>query len=72
MTGVQYIYLINIVLGKKRIPAHKIVLCAATDYFKAMFMTNLRESTQEEVEIKDVDEQILLDLVGYCYTGKVI
>lgn len=36
-----------------------------------MFTTNLRESTQTEIELQDVDGDALWALVLYCYNGKI-
>lgn len=49
--------------------AHKIVLCATSDYFAAMFMNDLRESNEPEVELHEMDGEILYKLIHYCYTG---
>ena len=59
-----------LIAGTRRIPAHRLVLSAASDYFAAMFMNNVRESTMDEVEIKDVDPDALDSLIHYTYTGK--
>jgi hypothetical protein len=45
------------------------MLSAASDYFAAMFTSSLREATQEEIEMHDVDPDALWELVRYCYTG---
>lgn len=55
----------------RRIPAHRLVLAAASDYFAAMFTNDLREASQEEIVMKDVDAEALWVLVNYCYTGKI-
>ena len=60
-----------LIAGNKRIPAHRLVLSAASDYFAAMFMNNVREANMEEVELKDVDPDALASLVQYTYTGRV-
>lgn len=58
-----------LVAGTRRLPAHRLVLSAASDYFAAMFMHNVREASMQEVEIKDVDPEALAALVQYTYTG---
>lgn len=55
--------------GKRRFPAHRLVLSASSEYFAAMFTSSLRESTQNEVELTGVDGDALWTLVCYCYTG---
>ena len=59
-----------LIAGNKRIPAHRLILSAASDYFAAMFMSNVLEATMEEVELKDVDSDALLALVQYIYNGE--
>jgi kelch-like protein 1/4/5 len=55
--------------GSRRIPAHRLVLSAGSEYFAAMFTSDLREATQNEVVLQDVDGDALWMLVHYCYTG---
>ena len=59
-------------LGNKRVPAHRLVLSAGSEYFAAMFTSSLRESAQNEIELMDVDGDALWALVLYCYTGNSI
>ena len=59
-----------LIAGQRRISAHRIVLSAASDYFAAMFTNNVREATQEEIKMKDVDADALASLIEYMYTGK--
>lgn len=56
-------------VGNKRVPAHRLVLSAGSEYFAAMFTSSLRESAQNEIELMDVDGDALWALVLYCYTG---
>ncbi|XP_014663237.1 PREDICTED: kelch-like protein 5 [Priapulus caudatus] len=60
-----------LIIGAQRIHAHRIVLSAASDYFAAMFTSDVREAQQEEVPLKDVDSDSVLALVEYCYTGQI-
>nr|CAD7599673.1 unnamed protein product [Timema genevievae] len=58
-------------VGTRRIPAHRVVLSASSLYFAAMFTSDLREASQSEVELQNVDGEALWILVHYCYTGIV-
>ena len=58
-----------LIVGQARVPGHRIVLSAASDYFAAMFTNDVREATQEEIHMKDVDPESLQALVNYMYTG---
>ncbi|KAK0046000.1 kelch-like protein 5, partial [Biomphalaria glabrata] len=60
-----------LVAEDRRIPAHRLVLSAASDYFAAMFTNNVREANMEEILIKDVDAEALALLVQYTYTGQI-
>ena len=59
-----------LIAGQKRIPAHRLVLSAASDYFAAMFTNDVREATMEEIRMKDVDPDALSAVVQYAYTGE--
>lgn len=60
-----------LVVGSTRINAHKIVLCASSPYFRAMFTNELAESRQAEITIKDVDENAMEILIDFCYSAKI-
>ncbi|XP_057187150.1 kelch-like protein 5 isoform X2 [Triplophysa rosa] len=55
--------------GDRRIPAHRLVLSSVSDYFAAMFTSDVREAKQEEVKMEGVDPDALWVLVQYAYTG---
>lgn len=58
-----------LIAQERRIRAHRLVLSAASDYFEAMFTNDVREATEEEVKMQDVDPDALEALVEYMYTG---
>ncbi|XP_014207019.1 kelch-like protein 5 [Copidosoma floridanum] len=58
-----------LIAGQKRIPAHRLVLSANCEYFAAMFTNSLRETFQNEIELKEVDGDALWGIVRYFYTG---
>lgn len=59
-----------LIAGPRQIHAHRLVLSSASDYFSAMFTSDVREATQEEIRMKDVDPDALAALVQYMYTGE--
>ncbi|XP_023702512.1 kelch-like protein 5 isoform X2 [Cryptotermes secundus] len=67
--GERSVVLMKSLRGSHRIPAHRLVLSAGSEYFAAMFMSGLREADQSEVVLQDVDGDALWMLVHYCYTG---
>ncbi|XP_061566482.1 kelch-like protein 5 [Cololabis saira] len=58
-----------LVAGERRIPAHRLVLSSVSDYFAAMFTSDVREAKQDEVKMEGVDPDALWVLVQYAYTG---
>ena len=62
---------IVIIAGNKRIPGHRLVLSAASDYFAAMFTNDVKEAKMEEIVMKDVDPESMEAIVNYAYTGKI-
>ena len=56
--------------GGVHIRCHRIVLEAASDYFKAMFRCGLEESTSATVQLK-MEPDTLTSIVDYMYTGEI-
>ena len=56
---------------KVSVPAHKIILAASVPYFRAMFTSDMQESSQKEVSLKDVDEGGLKAIINFVYSGKL-
>eukprot|EP00094_Tigriopus_californicus_P004616 TCALIF_04444-PA protein Name:"Similar to klhl20 Kelch-like protein 20 (Xenopus laevis)" AED:0.12 eAED:0.12 QI:148/1/0.88/1/0.87/0.88/9/0/660 len=52
-------------------PIHKCVVSAVSNYFKAMFSSNLCESNQDTVTINGIHPNILEELLDYAYTSEV-
>lgn len=55
----------------KTFVAHRLVLAAASPYFRAMFETNMLERSQRAIHLKDVNSKSLEALIDYAYTGDV-
>nr|CAB3259924.1 kelch-like protein 21 [Phallusia mammillata] len=62
----------NICVGSTKIPCHRIVLAAASDYFRSMFGGTMKESFTNTVTIHDVEPSTMECLVDFCYTGSVV
>ncbi|CAM4590496.1 hypothetical protein PO909_031170 [Leuciscus waleckii] len=50
---------------------HRVVLAAASHYFRAMFCNDLREKHEENVNLKGLDADTMSILLEYTYTSKV-
>lgn len=55
----------------KKIRAHRVILAAASPYFRAMFLGKLAESNQHRVVLYDFDATAIELIVQYAYTGVV-
>ncbi|XP_033098925.1 kelch-like protein 5 [Anneissia japonica] len=53
-----------------RIPAHRLVLSSVSDYFGAMFTHDVREATEVEIELHNLDPNALKACIHYIYTGR--
>lgn len=51
---------------------HRAILAAASQYFRAMFCSGLKESHEERVEIKGLDSGTMRSLLEYTYTSRVL
>ncbi|CAJ0929536.1 unnamed protein product, partial [Mesorhabditis belari] len=59
----------------ERLPAHKTILAARSEYFRAMFFGGMAESTDSskvrEVELKDTTLEAFKHLLNYIYSSKL-
>ncbi|KAJ8397297.1 hypothetical protein AAFF_G00441310 [Aldrovandia affinis] len=62
---------VSLVVEGRHIPAHRVVLAAASHFFYLMFTTNMLESTSHEVELKNADPEIIDLLVEFIYTARI-
>ena len=55
------------------VPAHRVVLCGRSDFFKAMFESGeWAEGAQPTVQLADVDQASLRYALDYIYTGECL
>ncbi|KAI9486896.1 MAG: BTB/POZ protein [Benjaminiella poitrasii] len=50
------------------IHSHKVVLAAASPWFKTLFTNGMHESSQKTMNVCDVKLDIFRSLINYCYT----
>ena len=58
--------------GTSSFLCHRLVLAACSPYFRAMFMSEMIESRQDSLEVKDIDEKSLEAIVEFMYTSKIV
>lgn len=51
--------------------AHKVVLAAASPYFKAMFCNSMRESQMTEIPLQGIRPTVLSSLIEFAYTSEI-
>ena len=51
-------------------PAHKCVLSAASQYFQAMFTSQMKETESNFVELQEAKSATISDVLQFIYTGK--
>ncbi|XP_029455481.1 kelch-like protein 8 isoform X1 [Rhinatrema bivittatum] len=62
---------VTLKVGSKLISCHKLVLACVIPYFRAMFLSEMAESTQTLIEIKDFDGDAIADLVKFAYSSRL-
>ena len=55
--------------GDQVFPCHRLILAAHSCYFRAMFISQMRETKAEIVEINEIKPEILEKVVDFMYTG---
>ncbi|XP_066288879.1 kelch repeat and BTB domain-containing protein 2-like [Branchiostoma lanceolatum] len=53
----------------RRFPCHRLVLSAASPYFRAMFTSDMAESRQKTVVLQGLDEGMFGEILSYIYSG---
>ncbi|XP_057320817.1 uncharacterized protein LOC130664753 [Microplitis mediator] len=61
---------VTLVVGKVKIPSHKVILSAHSPVFSRMLQSEMRESKENIINIKDVDAEIILEMLHYFYKGE--
>ncbi|XP_078572522.1 kelch repeat and BTB domain-containing protein 12-like [Branchiostoma floridae x Branchiostoma japonicum] len=53
----------------RRFPCHRLVLSAASPYFRAMFTSDMAESRQKTVVLQGLDAGMFEEILSYIYSG---
>ena len=62
---------VHLVVEGVSFPAHRIILAARSQYFRALLYGGMKESTQSEVELKAATTIAFKSLLKYVYTGRM-
>ena len=57
--------------NNERVHANKGLLIGRSEYFRAMFRSGMRESKENEVEVRDCSKTVFLLFLEYLYKGEV-
>ncbi|XP_044197350.1 kelch-like protein 33 [Thunnus albacares] len=55
----------------EKYPAHRVVLAAGGDYFRALLCGGLRESSEDVVCLRGVSSWVIESILGFIYTGQL-
>lgn len=58
-----------LVVKNEEFPAHKGILAANSNYFMAMFTTNMLEKKQARIDLKEMDPLAIKSILDFIYTG---
>jgi len=58
-----------VMCGNKKFECHKVILSSRSPVFKAILTSNMKEQNMGTVEIKNMNPQVLEDLLSYIYTS---
>ena len=61
---------INFNFLDKKFEAHKVILASCSDYFRSMFTSGMKESQQNEIELKGVTSKGLEKVLEVIYTSR--
>ena len=62
---------VTLCAGNDEIKCHRNILAASSSFFMGMFQTELDESRQSKIPIKEMEASTLRLVLSYIYTGKV-
>lgn len=61
---------VTFIVNGEKITAHRLILASQSEYFKQLLFGVMKESKQDVIELKDVEDAgILKLLMEYAYTG---
>lgn len=62
----------NIIIeDKNKLPAHKLILAASSEFFHRMFNHENLESVSNELKISDTSTEVMRRILKFCYTSEL-
>ena len=61
---------VTLLVGEETYRAHKVVLASCSPYLRAMFTIGMRESQENEIELKELKSDVMGLIIRYMYTGE--
>lgn len=55
-----------------RFRVHRVVMAAASEYFKTLFGLNFQDGRENEMFLREIDGSMLKLIIDFCYTGHII
>lgn len=62
---------VTVTVDGKEFHLHRLVLSAQSSFFRSMFTSNLKETYNRSIELKDVSAAVFQLLIGYIYHGTI-
>lgn len=62
---------VTVTVDGREFHLHRLVLSAQSSFFRSMFTSNLKESYNRSIELKDVSATVFQLLIGYIYHGTI-
>ena len=63
---------VTLSVGGQTFPAHRVLLCAASTYFQAMFTGDMVEQHKDTVCIHSIEPEVFSKVLDFIYTGEII
>lgn len=61
----------KIIVDNRILNIHKCILSARSEYFSAMFTSDMKESKENQIEVTDMSYNVMLEVLRFIYAGKV-
>lgn len=62
---------VTVTVDGREFHLHRLVLSAQSSFFRSMFTSNLKETYNRSIELKDVSATVFQLLIGYIYHGTI-